>query len=195
MRVDENLRIVAVEPVDAHLREAAVLAIVLDPHAGLERKAPGERRGVDFVEQLGAEHADQRRGLAPQSGGPAGRDNDLVHRNAALLDVEIDLQRLARTQHDLLLQGRVTQLPHFERAGALGQILQIIMARRIGSGAVGRTLHGDRSVRNMFAGLPVDNVTHQIGIGMFGRSSGIGRPARKHRPDAQQRQEKIFHGK
>ena len=45
MRIDENLRIMAVESVDAHLREAAVLAVVLDPHAaGTKAPAPDTKR-------------------------------------------------------------------------------------------------------------------------------------------------------
>ena len=53
MRVDQNLRIVAVETVHADLREAAVLAVVLDAHPGLERKALGQARGVGPFEQAG----------------------------------------------------------------------------------------------------------------------------------------------
>ena len=53
MRVDQNLRIVAVETVDADLREAAVLAVVLDAHPGLERKALRQTRGIGPLEQFG----------------------------------------------------------------------------------------------------------------------------------------------
>ena len=54
------------ETVDADLREAAVLAVVLDAHPGLERKALGQARGVGPFEQAGVQHAHQRRSFAPQ---------------------------------------------------------------------------------------------------------------------------------
>ena len=54
----------AVEAVDAHLREAAVLAVVLDAHPGLERKALGQARGVGPFEQAGVQHAHRAERLA-----------------------------------------------------------------------------------------------------------------------------------
>ena len=66
VRIDQNLRIMAVEAVDAHLREAAVLAVVLDPHAGLERQPLRQARGVGLLEQPGVQHAHQRRRLPAQ---------------------------------------------------------------------------------------------------------------------------------
>ena len=45
-RVEQDLRIVAVQTVDAYLREAAVLTSVLDAHAWLETQTVGQRGGV-----------------------------------------------------------------------------------------------------------------------------------------------------
>ena len=53
----------AVQTVDAYLREAAVLTSVLDAHARLETQTVGQRGGVCSFEQLAVENVDQRRRL------------------------------------------------------------------------------------------------------------------------------------
>ena len=115
MRIDEDLRIVSVESVDAHLGESAVLAVVLDTHAGLKRKPLGQAGGIGAFEKHAPEDTHQRRGLAPQRGRTARRDHHFVHRDAARSHLEIEFGGDAATERDGGLHGGISQGADFER--------------------------------------------------------------------------------
>ena len=167
VRIDQDLRIMAVETVDAHLREAAVLAVVLDTHAGLERQPLCQARGIGLLEQPGVQHAHQRRRLPAQPGGTAGRYDHLVHRNAALHHLEIQFGRLPAPECHLLRLRGITQRADFERQRALGQVFQEIMPRSVGRGTECRARHGDGRIGNMFMRVAVDHMAEDIGVGTF----------------------------
>ncbi len=132
MRVDQNLRIVAVEAVDAHLREAAVLAVVLDAHAGLERQALCQARGI------GPSRTSRRPARSPAPAPraaavrTAGRYDHLVHRNAALRHLEVQFAGLAPFESDGHPTGGIAQRADFERQFAVGQVFQEIVPRSVG---------------------------------------------------------------
>ena len=167
VRIDQDLRIMAVEAVDAHLREAAVLAVVLDTHAGLERQPLCQARGIGLLEQPGVQHAHQRRRLPAQPGGTAGRYDHLVHRDAALHHLEIQFGRLSTSKRHLLRLRGITQRADFERQRALGQVFQEIMPRSVGRGTECRARHGDGRIGNMFMRVAVDHMAEDIGVGTF----------------------------
>ncbi len=87
-RVHEYLRVVSVEAVDAHLGETAVLAVVLDAHAGLEIESVGKRACAHEVESLGRNHIDERGAVAALEFAFCACDYDLVehHRVGAQFD-------------------------------------------------------------------------------------------------------------
>ncbi len=167
MRVDQNLRVVAVEAVDAHLGEAAVLAVVLHAHAGLETQALRQADGIGLLEQRGVEHADQGRGLAAERGAAAGRHHDLIHGDAAFGDLEIDLARLARTGMDLLTRGIVAEHLHLDLDVAERQVLQKVVSRGIGRGAESRADHHDGGEGDVFLRAAIDHMAEDVGIGGF----------------------------
>ena len=93
-RVHQNLGIMAVKAVYAHLGKTAVLAIVLDAHSGLEIEAVGQRTRPDTVEQFGGNDIDKRSAL-PAAGLALGRGNDNLVEHEGVGDYfEIDLDGL-----------------------------------------------------------------------------------------------------
>ena len=195
MRIDQNLRIVAVEAVDAHLHEAAVLAVVLDPHAGLERKALRQTRGIGPLEQLGVEHAHQRRSLAPQRRRTARRHDHLVHRDAVLRHLEIQFQRLAALQRDGGPFRGVAQGADFERQLPFGKVFQKIVSRSVGRRTEGRADDGYRGIGNMFVGFTVHHMTVKVGIRAFARGLGAQHAGNSQAHDEEYRQDMSFHSK
>ena len=172
VRIDQNLRIMAVEAVDTHLHKAAVLAVVLDTHAGLERKPLRQARSIGPLEQLGVEDAHQCRSFAPQRRRTARRDDHLVHRDAVLRHLEIQLQRLAPPQRDGHPLRGVAQGADLERQRAFGQVFQEIVSRSVGRRAEGRADDGHRSIGKVFMGVTVHHVAEKVGIRAFARRLG-----------------------
>ena len=193
MRVDQNLRIVAVETVDADLREAAVLAVVLDAHPGLERKALGQARGVGPFEQAGVQHAHQRRSFAPQRLRTAGRDDHFVHRNAALRHLEVEFPGLAPFESDGHPAGGIAQRTDFERQFADREVFQEIVARGVGRRTESRADDGHRGVGDVFMGIPVHDVAEKIRVRAFARR--FGREHDKALAHGQRQQNISFHTK
>ena len=193
MRVDQNLRIVAVETVDADLREAAVLAVVLDAHPGLERKALGQARGVGPFEQAGVQHAHQRRSFAPQRLRTAGRDDHFVHRNAALRHLEVEFPGLAPFESDGHPTGGIAQRTDFERQFADREVFQEIVARSVGRRTESRADDGHRGVGNVFMGFTVHDVAEKIRVRAFARR--FGREHDKALAHGQRQQNISFHTK
>ena len=78
----------SVEAVDANLGETAVLAVVLDAHAGLEIESVGKRACAHEVESLGRNHIDERGAVAALEFAFCACDYDLVehHRVGAQFD-------------------------------------------------------------------------------------------------------------
>ena len=95
MRIDENLRIVSVESVDAHLHKTAVLTVVLNAYAGLETKPLSQTSRVGVVENLAVEDVHQGRGLATRGFAAAGRDDYVVHGNSVFRDFEVEFEGLS----------------------------------------------------------------------------------------------------
>ena len=68
----------AVQAIDAHLRETAILTVVLSAHARLEVESLRQAGGLSDIEDLAAYHTDQ---VGGQSAGrliAVGRDHHLV---------------------------------------------------------------------------------------------------------------------
>ena len=194
MGVDQNLRIMAVQTVDAHLGESAVLAVVLDPHAGLERESLRQARSIGLLEKIGPQDAHQCGSLAAQRRRTAGRDDHFVHGDAVLGDFEIEFGGLTlRRRHDDP-QRLVTQGADLDGEFALGQILEKIVARSVGRGAERGADNGDRSEGDMFVRRTVDDMPVEVGIGIFTGRRSFARKAREQARGEKHRYKKVFHG-
>ena len=185
----------AVETVDADLREAAVLAVVLDAHAGLEREALGQARGVGPLEQAGVQYAHQRRSFAPQRLRTAGRDDHFVHRNAALRHLEVEFPGLAPFERDGHPTGGIAQRADFERQLALGKVFQEIVPRGVGRRAESRTDDSHRGVGNVFTGFTVHDVAEKVRVRAFARRFGAIRSADVQAHEKECRQDISLHTK
>lgn len=85
----------SVEPVDAHLHETAVLAVVLDAYAGLEPESLGQTGRIGVVENFAVEDVHQGRGFATRGFAAAGRDDYVVHGNSVFRDFEVEFEGLS----------------------------------------------------------------------------------------------------
>ncbi len=79
----------AVEAVDTHLCETAVLTIILYSYAGLETKAVGERAGVDHIEKLVGDNAYEYRTVAALGLAFRAGDNHLVKQESVRGNLKI----------------------------------------------------------------------------------------------------------
>ena len=152
-----------------------------DAHAGLEREPLRQAGGVAPREEVGVEDADERRGLTAQRRRTARRDDHLVHRDAALNDLEVLFEALAAAHRDRHLLRRIAQGADLDRQAALGQVLEKIVARSVGRRAEGRALYGDRGIGDVFVRVAVDDMAEEVGIGIF---PGGGLGARRTRTEA-----------
>ena len=59
-RIKQNLRIMTVKAIDAHLRKTAVLTVILDAHARLETEAVSKTGRADKIKRRRAKHIYQR---------------------------------------------------------------------------------------------------------------------------------------
>ena len=166
-RVHEYLCVGTVEPVDAHLLEAAVLAIVLDPHTRLKVEPLGQRAGVGILEGLYVQHIDQRRGQLPRSLAAVGRNHHAVECHVTRLDFEIDLQRHTLFQRHLPPARLITYRRGLEHEIALGQILQKVVTRTVGHRPHGGPLQRNRDVGQVFPHMLVEHMAHNVYIQCF----------------------------
>ena len=90
-RIHQNLRVVSVETVDAHLGETAVLAIVLHAHTGLKAQTVGKRTGAHLLEQLGRGDTHKRRTVAAFLFALARSNHHLVEHESVRRKVKIHL--------------------------------------------------------------------------------------------------------
>ena len=90
----------AVETVDPHLGEAAVLAVVLHPHSGLEVQTVGKRAGAYVCEQLPCGDVDQCRTLPALGLCLGGCHHHLVKHERVGSKAEIKLCRATRSHRD-----------------------------------------------------------------------------------------------
>ena len=185
----------AVETVDANLRKATVLTVVLDAHAGLEGESLRQARGIGPFEQPRVQHAYQRRSFAPQRRRTAGRDDHFVHRNAALHHLEIEFQRLALFQRDGHLRRGIAQRTDFERQFADRKVFQEIVPRSIGRRAESRTDDSYRGIGNVFMGFTVHNVAEKIRVRALARRIGAHHAGDSQAHRKEPRQDMSFHMK
>ncbi len=136
-RIDQNLRVGAVEAVNAHLRGSAVLAIILDAQSRLEFQSFRKRFRVGHIERFHVEDADQRRRQAAGRFIAVGRYHHRIERYILFIEFKIDFLRGARFYFHLSGSGFEAHHRDFEGERAFGQVFQKIMSGGIGGGAYG----------------------------------------------------------
>lgn len=162
--VEQYLRILPLQAVDAQLHGAAVAAVVLDAQARLEVHRLGQvarRRGV---EELLADHRDDGGRIALVALGAAGRDDHLVDREGLLLEAEVHLEGLASLGLDLPTGRAVAHRRGDEREAARGEVLEEVVARGVGREAEGGPLDGHGGVGQVLARAGVDDVARDVGV-------------------------------
>lgn len=117
----------AVETVDAHLGESAVLAVVFDAHSGLEAESVGQGVGADAGEELRCGDADERRTVAALGLALAAGDNDLIEHQGVGHHFEIDFGRGPGLDGDFAAHGLIAYEGHFESVGSRLQVAELIV--------------------------------------------------------------------
>ena len=186
-RVEQDLRIVAVQTVDAYLREAAVLTSVLDAHARLETQTVGQRGGVCPFEQLAVENVDQRRRLLADDRVAVDLDHHFADVDGLLFQFEIQFRGGVGAERDAPFGGFVAdRLRHDGERSSYRQVAQQVVARDVGRGADRRSLDGDGDEGEVFAAAAVDDVADQDGFGLlFGSGVCICRKAAEQQAQQQ----------
>ena len=164
-RVDQDLSIGAVEAVDAHLLEAAVLAVVLHPDAGLEVQALGQVDGVGRGEDLRVEHVHQRGGEPAGRLVAVGRDHDAIEGDLVFLHLDVQLDGFPFFQLYSLDNSFISQCLELHLEVAFRQVLQEVVSGIVGRRADGGSDDEDVDKSQMFLSFLVEDVSDQISIG------------------------------
>ena len=88
--IDKDLRVGPIQAIDANLRKAAVLAVVLHAQSTLKVERLGQVGGVDHLEEFGAHYVDYYRCIASLHFVAVSRDHYLVGHIALLLQLEVE---------------------------------------------------------------------------------------------------------
>ena len=165
-RIDEHLRIVPVESVDAHLRETAVLAVVFRAHSGLEVEPLGQAGGMGRFKEFCIQNIHHCRRLPAQRLVAVGRDYHLVERHLVFIHFKVHFRRLALHDGHLPALRPITCGPHLNGEPPLGQVFQQIVACGIG-GRLDECAHDKHAdARQVLLRFPVHDMSHDIGIGL-----------------------------
>ena len=157
----------AVEAVDAHLGETAVLAIVLDADARLEVEAVGKRACADAVENLAGDNAHERRALTALDFAFGGCHDHLVEHEGVGLHIEVGLDALAGFDADLHRFGLVAGEGCLEGVFAGGEVAEDVVARGVGECGKFGAEHLDEVVGHVLAGFGVNYVSTDVGVRHF----------------------------
>ena len=164
-RVDQDLGIGAVEAVDAHLLEAAVLAVVLHPDAGLEVQALGQVDGVGRGEDLRVEHVHQRGGEPAGRLVAVGRDHDAIEGDLVFLHLDVQLDGFPFFQLYSLDNSFISQCLELHLEFSFRQVLQEVVSGIVGRRSDGGSDDEDVDKSQMFLCFLVEDVSDQISVG------------------------------
>ncbi len=163
-RIDQYLRVVPVETVDAHLREAAVLAVVFRAHTGLEVEPLRQASGLRDVEKLTADHVHQVGGHSSRCLVSVGRHHHLVEGHIIGGQGEVELLGGVMADGDGLLHRLVAHHLHNDRKSALWQVLQEVVPCLVRRCDDGGALEQDGHVGQVLATAFVYHMAIHIGV-------------------------------
>ena len=185
-RVDENLGIGSVQTVDAHLLETTVLAVVFHSDTRLEVESLSQVARIGLLKGLGIHHIHQGGCHATRGFTPVGRYHHPFQVNHVLLYFEVHLQGLALGKIYLACGGLVAHGRYHHSERTLGKIDQMVMAGGVGGSAQSGALKHYLNIGEMFAGMPVGDMPHDIGIRVVdGVDASIGQLGEPHEHGSQ----------
>ena len=190
-RIDKHLRVGAVEPVDAHLRKTAVLAIVFHAHAGLELQRLREERTLRVVKDFGIEHIHQRRGQSPFRHIAGGRHHDIAECHPLRHEFEVRHQRgIGGGGHLVCLRHKAGHV-HFDLEFSEREILEHVVPRQVGRHRNVAAFHRHQDVGQEFARGGVAHMPHDVRRSVVGSGQHRAR-SRKEGEQQKQKEGKYF---
>ena len=154
----------AVEAVDAHLGEAAILAVVFHAHTGLEAEAVSQRTRSHAVENLAGDHVDQRRTEPAHLLALGGGDHHLFQQERVGLNGEIQFQGLVGFDGKLRSQFLVSGVRYLDGVSAGGEVAEHVVALCVGEHRQVEVGNLHKTVRHVFARF-VDYVSTDVSVG------------------------------
>ena len=189
-RVDKHLRVGAVEPVDAHLRETAVLAIVFHAHAGLEFQRLREERTLGVLEDFGIEHIHQRRSQPSFRHVARGRHHHIAERQLGH-EFEVRHQRgIGGGGHLVCLRHKARHV-HFDLEFSEREIFEHIVPRHVGRHRNAVSFHRHQDVGQELARGRVAHMPHNVRRPIVGSGQHRAR-SRKEGEQQKQKEGKYF---
>ena len=163
-RIDQYLRVVAIETVYAHLREATVLTVVLRAHARLEVEPLRQTCALCDVKQLSADHVDQVWRQPAFRLVSVGRNNHLVEVHVAWRETEVELLACVMLNvYGLALRG-IAQIFCLNDKRSFRQVFQKIVACLVGCCGYGCSFQLHKDVRKMLARLGIFHMAINVGV-------------------------------
>ena len=130
--VHQNLRIVTIQTVDAHLRETTVLAIILHAHAGLEVQSVGKTNCSDIGEKFAAHDLNERGTFPANRLVLVARHHDLLQPYHVGQKFKLHLNGPVAHHLHLLRNGDETQSRCLQTIGSFFQVFQKKMTCGVG---------------------------------------------------------------
>ena len=166
-RVDENLRVVAVQTIDAHLCEATVLAVVFGAHAGLVVESLCQAGGLGGLKFLAVHHVYQVRCLTTLCFATVGRNHHLVQRNVVRLHDEVHLAGLISVDDYLTGNGTETGVADLQSNGILGQVLEEVVTGSVCCGGDGSAQDANGHIGQVLLLVGIDYMADDVCIGLL----------------------------
>ena len=136
--VYEHLRVRAFKTIDAHLREATVLAVILDTQARYIVEALGKVKGVDGLEKFHRSHRYHHWGILTAYHITVGRHNKVLHHHILGLQLEVDDSSEFLAHHNLLCDSHIAYRRHPEMVLSCSKVpyleLSVLVAHRTATG-------------------------------------------------------------
>ena len=131
-RVDQYLRIRAVQPIDTYLLETAILAIRFHTHTRLEVQSLRQIYRAGRIEDFRVDHIYQRRSQAARCFTSVSRNDHTVQGDAIFFHLYIDFLCFPFLQFHFPDDSLVTEIFKFEGELTFRQVLQEIMTGVVG---------------------------------------------------------------
>ena len=171
--VNQYLRVGAFKPVNAYLREAAVLTVILHPQSRLKAQPLRQVAGVGDLQGFHIENGNQRRCQFPGGLVPVGRNHHLVERQRFGFQLEVQFNGLVFLEQHLLLHGFIPHELGKDSEPSYREVIDIIVSRRIGRGSHGCTFQLNGNVGQMLFRAGIQDMPKNVGIRFVPRNRGV----------------------
>ena len=167
-RVDQNLRVLTAQAIDAHLCKTTVLARIFDTHTRLERQSLRQSWRRYLVQEVGIYDVYKCWSLATLGGVAVCRYYNRIDRNLLLGGFEVEQNICATLNINLLGLCGVTDRGdgNFELADR--GVIECVVSRSIGCSTYGCAIDSDSDIWNMLLGAGVCDVSVDCGLALIG---------------------------